>query len=124
MKSFLNIVKNPNLWEHLQDFPIDFKRYSEYLLKAERICTLAGPSEEHAEDNDVIAAVRHHIEQICQYPNEHDTRFTMTIFSTGSTVEGTKVDRPDDFVICFEALSKHCAIKAINPTVCCFAIQR
>ncbi|XP_060561997.1 uncharacterized protein LOC132721673 [Ruditapes philippinarum] len=111
------LLENPNLREHLHNFPKDFQQYSDYLLKARRTCTLARPSEEHAEDNDVIAAVRHHIEQICQYVNEYDSRFRMTVFPTGSTVEGTKVGRPDefDFVLCLETIGRYCVIKSPEP---------
>ncbi|XP_060584158.1 serine/threonine-protein phosphatase 6 regulatory ankyrin repeat subunit B-like [Ruditapes philippinarum] len=111
------LLKNQNLRGNLQNFPKDFKQYCEYLLKARRTYTLARPSEEHAQDNDVITAVRHHIEQICQYVNEYDSRFQMTIFPTGSTVEGTKVGRPDefDFVLCLQRLSRYCVIQSTEP---------
>jgi hypothetical protein len=111
------LLKNQNLRGNLQNFPKDFKQYCEYLLKARRTYTLARPSEEHAQDIDVITAVRHHIEKICQYVNEYDSRFQMTIFPTGSTVEGTKVGRPDefDFVLCLQRLSRYCVIQSTEP---------
>lgn len=66
-------------------------------------------SEENAQEVDtVVLEVKQLVVEICNAVESYDKRFKMTIFPTGSTVEGTKVGRPDefDFVLCIDSLGK------------------
>jgi hypothetical protein len=61
------------------------------------------------EEIEVINAVRQHVTEMCEIIAGYDDLFTMKIYPTGSSVEGTKVGSPDefDFVLLLENISQH-----------------
>lgn len=71
------------------------------------------------------------VQTLCSVVESYDKRFKMTVFRTGSSVEGTKVGPPDefDFALCIEelkeitciAMTKECAEKGF---VCLKFIQK
>ena len=60
------------------------------------------------EESVIVKEIRWFVQKICQKVVEYDSRFEMTIFPTGSTVEGTKVGCPDefDFVLCLKKIEE------------------
>ena len=65
-------------------------------------------SQEGGEESLIVKDVRGLVQRICQKVVEYDSRFEMTIFPTGSTLEGTKVGCPDefDFVLCLKKIEQ------------------
>ena len=55
----------------------------------------------------VVAEVNTLVESLCLKVAEYDSRFEMSVFPSGSSAEGTKVGRPDefDFVLCLDKLN-------------------
>ena len=55
----------------------------------------------------VVSEVNALVARLCSKIAAYDSRFKMTVFPTGSSAEGTKVGRPDefDFVLCLDKLN-------------------
>lgn len=65
------------------------------------------PAEIAQEVEAIVAAVNGLVESMCVKIAEYDSMFEMSVFPTGSSAEGTKVGRPDefDFVLCLDKLN-------------------
>ena len=65
-------------------------------------------STKDGEEAMIVQEMRGLVQSICQKVVGYDSRFELTIFPTGSTVEGTKVGCPDefDFVLCLKTIEQ------------------
>ena len=91
IKSAQDIQTLLGLQENLDGF-IDHLMTTYYLRRPEAA----------AEVEAVVSAVNALVESLCVKIAAYDSRFEMSVFPTGSSAEGTKVGRPDefDFVLC------------------------
>ena len=65
-------------------------------------------AEHSSEVERVVSEINTLVRNLCTKIAGYDSRFEMSLFSTGSTAEGTKVGRPDefDFVLCLDKLNE------------------
>lgn len=64
---------------------------------------------EHSDEVEaVVSEINTLVRNMCTKIAGYDSRFEMSLFPTGSTAEGTKVGRPDefDFVLCLDKLNE------------------
>jgi cytohesin len=93
-----------NALSNIINAPSDANLFLQSLLTANGI----GKVIEVREANDIQQQVQNFVETLCKKVSCYDARFTMSVFPTGSSAEGTKVGRPDefDFVLCLEKIAR------------------
>ncbi|XP_031549647.1 uncharacterized protein LOC116287147 [Actinia tenebrosa] len=97
VKTYMDIQKTMMLPENRQNL-------WDFLLE-----TYYDRSQENAKEVDrIVEEVNALVQEICTTVAGYDHRFKMSVFPTGSSAEGTKVGRPDefDFVLCIDHLNE------------------
>lgn len=91
--------------EVLEGFPEHLDNFAERILNDKYTGNI--------EWSEIGAAVNKHVRKICEIIRRYDSRFSMSVFNTGSTAEGTKVGVPDefDFALCLDHLIDMCDIE-------------
>lgn len=97
----------------IEGFPRDIEQFTKDLLRMKHVNF---HPETKSEESDIYESVGTLIQKICDKVKMYDSKFCMHIFRTGSTAEGTKVGRPDefDFALCLDLVEKNCNIETVT----------